>query len=72
MDKKVLIVDDSEINRDILVEIVSDKYETLQAENGKEAIDILDNNRLLLGNIIPYNIITINEFSSGVLEYFQK
>ena len=29
MDKKVLIVDDSEINRDILTEIVSDKYETL-------------------------------------------
>lgn len=44
MDKKVLVVDDSEINRDILNEIVSDKYETLQAENGKEAVVILDNN----------------------------
>lgn len=44
MDKKVLIVDDSEINRDILDEIVSGEYGTLQAVNGQEAVEILDEN----------------------------
>lgn len=39
---KVLIVDDAEINRDILSEILKDKYEVLEAENGREAINIME------------------------------
>ncbi len=38
---KVLIVDDAEINRDILSEILKEKYEVLEAENGREAINIM-------------------------------
>lgn len=37
----VLIVDDSQINRQILCKILSDTYDTLQAANGKEALQIL-------------------------------
>ena len=39
----ILIVDDVEINRMILREILSDKYEIYEAENGVEAIDYLFN-----------------------------
>lgn len=41
--ESVLVVDDVEINRVILKEILSDEYEVLEAENGQEAIDILFN-----------------------------
>ena len=35
--KKILIVEDNEFNRALLVEILSSQYETLEAENGKSA-----------------------------------
>lgn len=39
--KEILIVEDNEINREMLVEILGDKYVTLQAENGAEALELL-------------------------------
>lgn len=39
--KTVLIVDDEEINRDIMSEILKDDFNTLEAKDGQEAIDIL-------------------------------
>lgn len=39
--KKILIVDDNKINRSILCKILSGTYEVLEAENGKEALDLL-------------------------------
>lgn len=39
--RKVLIVDDSKINRQMLRKILSDFYQVVEAENGKEALDIL-------------------------------
>ncbi|MCR4705767.1 MAG: response regulator [Lachnospiraceae bacterium] len=41
MKTKVLIVDDVAINRDILSEIFANSYEILQAQSGKEALEIL-------------------------------
>ncbi|MDE5764453.1 MAG: response regulator [Ruminococcus sp.] len=38
---KVLIVDDSETNRDILSEILGDEYDIIEAVNGAEAIAVL-------------------------------
>lgn len=40
-DGTILIVDDSEINRAVLENIFASKYEVIEAENGKEALDIL-------------------------------
>jgi len=40
--KKVLIVEDVDINRQLLYEILSAQYEVLQASNGQEALKILD------------------------------
>ena len=39
--QKILIVDDSEINRAMLKEILGEGYEYLEAENGLRAIEIL-------------------------------
>lgn len=59
MDKKssILIVEDSKINRIILVKMFSEKYNVLQAENGEEALNIIHNNSdiscILLDLIMP-------------------
>ncbi len=42
MKHQVLIVEDNEINREMLKEILSDEYSFLEAENGQEALDILE------------------------------
>lgn len=39
--KEILIVDDNEINREMLVEILKDKYRVLQAEHGQDALELL-------------------------------
>ena len=42
---KILIVDDSELNRELFAGMLEDEYEIYQVENGKKAIDILEENR---------------------------
>lgn len=39
--QQILIVDDSQINREILAEILKDEYRILEAANGEECIDLL-------------------------------
>ncbi|MEG1755708.1 MAG: EAL domain-containing protein [Clostridia bacterium] len=56
--RRILIVDDSAVNRKILCRILNDEYETLQAENGREALDILERERdnvslILLDIVMP-------------------
>ena len=41
MQKQILIVEDNELNRVMLGEILSDDYKILEAENGQEALKIL-------------------------------
>ena len=36
--KKILIVDDTEWNRDLLVQLLEDDYDLVQAVNGEEAV----------------------------------
>ena len=43
--KQILIAEDNVINREMLAEILSEKYAVLQAENGREALDVLQANR---------------------------
>ena len=40
MRDKILIVDDVEINREILAEILREEYEILMAEKGLQTLDI--------------------------------
>ena len=39
--KQILIVEDNELNRAMLCEILSEEYQVLEAENGQEALEIL-------------------------------
>lgn len=40
--RKILVVDDAEINREMLAEIFEDQFEVLQAADGEEAVKIID------------------------------
>ena len=39
--RKILITDDSEINRMILIDMLEQDYDIVEAEDGEEAIEIL-------------------------------
>ena len=39
--QKILIVDDSEMNRMLLSEMLGEEFDILEAENGKEGLEIL-------------------------------
>ena len=49
---RLLIVDDSDINRDILEEIFEDSYEILKAGDGEEAIEIIEREKSSLSIIL--------------------
>lgn len=58
MKRSILIVDDMDINRVILAEAFKDNYEILEAENGKEALNILSERKddiaaILLDMVMP-------------------
>lgn len=40
--RKILVVDDVELNRAILAELFHDAYEVLEAENGLQALELLE------------------------------
>ncbi len=42
MKDKILIVDDAELNRDILTEILEEDYTIIEAEDGKSALSIME------------------------------
>ena len=56
--QKILIVDDSEMNRALLVDILEEQYDVVEAVNGVEAISLLSRHRtdfslLLLDIMMP-------------------
>jgi len=54
--KTILIVDDTKINIDILIELLDDKYDILVSLNGQRAIDLLEHTKvdiILLDIILP-------------------
>lgn len=56
--ERILIVDDSEMNRAILSEMLGEEYEILEAANGRECMDIITDSRqrvslMLLDLVMP-------------------
>ena len=39
--RKILIVDDSDFNRALLMDMLSDDFEIIEAENGRIAVEVL-------------------------------
>ena len=64
MDKrqKILIVDDSKLNRDILKEILGDAYNYLEAENGNQAIQRIGENIGIDLMLLDINMPQMNGF----------
>ena len=57
----ILIADDSEMNRSILTDMLGDEYEIMEAENGVEAVSILQKygntiSLLLLDIVMPVSV----------------
>lgn len=71
-DKAILVVDDSEVIKSFIQKLFSDQYEVLVANDGGEAISIInsDNATKLVGILLDLNMPNINGFQ--VLEYFKN
>ena len=60
--QKILIVDDAKFNRDILKEILGDAYNYLEAENGKQAIQMIGENIGIDLMLLDINMPQMNGF----------
>lgn len=70
MDKKqILIVDDEELNRVVLVGLFDEEYEILEAENGEQAVEQIESN----SNIVLILLDVVMPVKNGfwVLEYMK-
>ena len=68
--QKILIVDDAKFNRDILKEILGDAYNYLEAENGKQAIQMIGENIGIDLMLLDINMPQMNGFE--VLEIMKR
>ena len=68
--QKILIVDDSNLNRDILKEILGDTYNYLEAENGNQAIQMIGENIGIDLMLLDINMPQMNGFE--VLEIMKR
>lgn len=69
--QKVLIVDDSEMNRCMLADILEDDYETIQAENGIQAVSIMNEKYSEIA-LVMLDMVMPEMDGLGVLEIMNK
>ena len=70
MSKKVLLVaDDERMNRTVISRFLKNDYVVLEAENGEEAVEILENNHV---DIMLLDIIMPKMNGLEVIEYVKK
>lgn len=68
---RILIVDDSEMNRMILSEMLKGEFEILEAENGEECLDMLSRYETKI-SLILLDIVMPGMDGFGVLEYMKR
>lgn len=69
--QKILIVDDSEMNRDLLMVILEDEYEIIQAKDGVQAVDYLQKHAEEL-SLILLDLVMPQMDGFEVLVYMNK
>ena len=72
-DKAILVVDDSNIIRNFILKIFKDDFEVIVANDGKEALDIIndpDKNTKIKAMLLDLNMPNVNGFE--VLDYFKS
>ena len=67
--KKLLVVDDSDIIRNIISKIFVDEFEVLTANDGKEAIEVIASNPNIIGLLLDLNMPNVDGFE--VLDFFK-
>ncbi len=67
--KKLLVVDDSDIIRNIIKKIFNNEFEVLSAKDGNEAITMVSNNENLIGLLLDLNMPNVDGFA--VLNFFR-
>lgn len=72
-DKAILVVDDSNIIRNFILKIFKDDFEVIVANDGKEALDIINDpekNTKIKAMLLDLNMPNVNGFE--VLDYFKN
>ena len=68
-DKTILVVDDSSIIRTFIQRIFNDTYNVMIANDGREALEIVNSNQNIVAMLLDLNMPNVNGFE--VLEYFK-
>lgn len=58
----VLIVDDSELNRMMLMEILGEQYHYIEAQNGREAVRLMEKKLTVDLMLLDINMLEMNGF----------
>ena len=68
----ILVVDDSNITRNLIEKVYKDQYKVLMASNGREAIDIVDTmpEGVIVAILLDLNMPDLDGFA--VLDYFKE
>lgn len=69
--KKILIADDAEMNREILCSIFEEQFEILQAENGEQAIEMIEKEKRNL-SLILLDLLMPLKTGMDVLEWMDS
>ncbi len=68
---KILIADDSEMNRAILIDMLGEEYEFLEAENGRQAVELLEQHSTEL-SLVLLDIVMPEMDGFGVLQVMNQ
>lgn len=71
-EKTILVVDDSNITRNLIEKVYKDQYKVLMASNGREAIDIVDTmpDGVIVAILLDLNMPDLDGFA--VLDHFKE
>ena len=71
-EKTILVVDDSNITRNLIEKVYKGQYKVLMASNGREAIDIVDTmpEDIIIAILLDLNMPDLDGFA--VLDYFKE
>lgn len=71
-EKTILVVDDSNITRNLIEKVYKDQYKVLMASNGREAIDIVEAmpEGTIVALLLDLNMPDLDGFA--VLDYFRE
>lgn len=69
--RTILIVDDERVNRRILMKLLQDEYSTMEAENGKQAIEMLERHAGEISAVVLDIVMPVMD-GYAVLEAMQK